>query len=136
MNVQFAIAGALALVAAAIHGGLGEAVVVTKLRTETLLPTRFGGPTMTKLMIRVTWHVATLAFLVIGAALEVCAPSGSPTACTGVGPVAAISFASYALLAMGLAIAANGPKAVRTMRRHPGPLIFVAIAVLAWSGSA
>jgi hypothetical protein len=134
MNLQFAIAGALALTAAAIHGGLGEAIVVSKLHTEGLFPTRFGGPKMTKLMIRVTWHVATLAFAVIGSAMAVCAPAGSTQTCTGVAQISAISFASFALLAFGLAFAAQGARAPKLLLRHPGPLVFVLVATLAWWG--
>lgn len=136
MNLPFAIAGALALVGAAIHGVAGEALVVTKLHTELLSPTPFGGPTMTKLMIRVTWHITTLAFVVIGSALTACVPAGASQACEGVGRMAAISYTSFALLAAGLA-ATHGPRALlRTLRRHPGPLVFVLVAVLAWRGSA
>ena len=134
MNLPFAVGGALALVGAFIHGIAGEAVVVTKLRTEVLSPSPFGGPTMTKLMIRVTWHITTLAFAVIGAALAACAPAGSSQACEGVGRMAAISYASFAALTFGLAMS-QGPRAsLRTVRRHPAPLVFVLVAVLAWLG--
>ncbi|MGH2793733.1 MAG: hypothetical protein ACRDKG_05465 [Actinomycetota bacterium] len=136
MNVPFAIAGALSLMAAAIHGGVGERLVVTKLRTEVLAPSRFGGPGMTKLMIRVTWHIATLAFLVIGSAMVACTPAGSSQSCRAVGHLAAISFGSFAVLAIGLAVAAQRARTPRTLLRHPGPLAFVAVACLAWWGSS
>jgi hypothetical protein len=136
MNVQFAVAGALALVGAAIHGVGGEALVVRKLHSEALAPTPFGGPRMTMLMIRVTWHITTLAFVVIGSALAVCAPAGRSRACAGAGRVGAFSYASFAALAIGLS-AAQGPRGLaRAMRRHPGPLVFVLVAALAWWGSA
>jgi hypothetical protein len=134
MNVQFAIAGALSLIAAAIHGGAGEALVVRKLHREALSPSRFGGPSMTMVMIRATWHITTLAFAVIGASLAVCAPGSPSQACAGIGRLAAIAFASFAVLAIGLGIAA-GPRWPRALMRHPGPLIFVLVAVLAWRGS-
>jgi hypothetical protein len=132
MNLPFAIAGALALVGALVHGGAGEALVVTKLRTEVLSPSPFGGPTMTKLMIRVTWHITTLAFAVIGSALAACAPAGSSQACEGVGRVAAISYASFAGLAVGIAV----KQRPRALLRHPAPVLFVVVAGLAWWGSA
>lgn len=135
MNLPFAIAGALALLGAAIHGVAGEALVVTKLHTKVLSPTPFGGPTMTKLMIRVTWHITTLAFVVIGSAMVACATAGSSQACGGVGRLAAISYASFATLAVGLG-ATQGPRdLLRTLRRHPAPLVFVLVAGLAWWGS-
>jgi hypothetical protein len=135
MNTQYAIAAALALVAAAIHGGVGEALVVSKLRHEVLSPTRFGGAVMTKLMIRVTWHITTLAFVVIGSALAVCSPAGPSNACVAAGRVASVSFASFFALAGGLAIAAQGRRVGKGMLRHPGPLVFALVAGLAWWGS-
>ncbi|MEA2435744.1 MAG: hypothetical protein QOF65_300, partial [Thermoleophilaceae bacterium] len=56
MNVPLVIAGSLAIVAAGVHGGAGEVLVIRKLSTETLAGSRFGGPRMTKTMIHVTWH--------------------------------------------------------------------------------
>lgn len=136
MNFPFAIAGALSLLAAAIHGGAGEVLVVRKLSTEALFPTRFGGPTFTKLMIRATWHITTLAFLVIGSAMIACAPAGSSQACGGVGRLTAIAFASFAALTIGL-VARRGPRAMlRALRRHPAPMVFVVVAVLAWCGAS
>jgi hypothetical protein len=130
MNVPFVVAGALALTGAAVHGILGERIVVTKLRTETLPSSRFGNARMTLLMIRATWHITTLAFFVMGSALIACSPVSSG-ACEGVGRVSAIAFASFFALTIGLA----APHVRRTVRRHPAPLIFLAVAVLAWVGA-
>ena len=135
MNVPFELAGVVALLAAVIHGGVGEAVVVSKLRTEALAPSRFGGPKMTMLMIRVTWHIATIAFAVIGTALAVCAPADPGGACAGVGRIAAISFTGFAGLAMGLGLAAGGRRFPSLLRRHPGPVALALVAALAWWGS-
>src|SRR3989442_11523629 len=109
MNLPFVIAGALALIGAVIHGAAGEALVVTKVRTETLSPTPFGGPVMTKLMIRVTWHITTIAFVVIGSAMVACAPSASSEACRGISRVAAISYTGFGALAGGLGATNKGP---------------------------
>lgn len=131
MNLPFFIAGLLALVGAAIHGGVGEAIVVSKLQTETLFPTRFGGPWMTKLMIRATWHITTLAFLVLGAGMLACVPADGSEACRGVGKVAAVAFGAFLLLTAGLSA-----RAIRRRQlRHPAPLVFAAVAILAWWGS-
>jgi hypothetical protein len=130
MNVPFVIAGVLAITGAAVHGILGERIVVTKLRTETLPSSRFGNAGMSLLMIRATWHITTLAFLVMGSALVACSPVPSG-ACEGIGRISAIAFASFFLLTIGLA----APHVRRTVRRHPAPLIFLAVAVLAWVGS-
>ncbi len=131
MNVPFAVAGALAITAAAIHGIAGERLVVTKLSLEGLPSTQFGSPRFTKLMIRATWHITTIAFVVTGSALAACVPNGSSQACEGIGRMSAIAYASFAALTIGLAV----PHVRRTVRRHPAPLIFVAIAVLSWWGT-
>ena len=68
MNVQLIAAGSLAVLAAAIHGGAGEVLVVRRLSPETLSASAFGGPRMTRAMIHVTWHVTTIAFLAVGMA--------------------------------------------------------------------
>ncbi len=136
MNLPFLIAGALALAGAAIHGMAGERLVVSKVRTEVLSPTPFGGPSMTKLMIRATWHITTIAFVVMGSAMAACAPAGPSETCRAVGHVAAISYASFAVLVVGLA-APQRPRALpRALLRHPAPLIFALVAALAWWGSA
>jgi hypothetical protein len=135
MNVPFAIAAALSLVAAAIHGSAGEALIVRKLRTETLSPTPFGGPVMTKLMIRVTWHIVTLAFLITGSAMALCSPAASSSACEGVGRMSAVSYGGFAMLTIGLGVVASGRRLPRMLLKHPGPLVFVAVAILAWRGS-
>ena len=135
MNLPFAIAAALSLFAAAVHGGAGEMLVVKKLRTDALSPTPFGGPSMTKLMIRVTWHITTITFVVIGAAMATCAPAGPSAACRSVGRLSAISYAGFAGLALALAARQGVTRVPRILLRHPGPLIFVLVAALAWWGS-
>lgn len=92
---------------------------------------------MTKLMIRVTWHITTLAFVVLGSAMAVCVPAGSSEACRGIGRIAAISYGGFAALAFGVVAASLGATRIpRTLYRHPGPLIFVLVAALAWWGQA
>src|SRR5215475_15538509 len=69
VNVPLIVAGSLANLGAAIHGVGGEVLVVRKLSPGMLPSSRFGGPRATKTMIHVTWHMTTLAFLTVGAAL-------------------------------------------------------------------
>ena len=136
MNVPFALAGVLALTGAAVHGIAGEKLVVTKLGTETLPSSPFGGSSFTKLMIRATWHITTIAFLVMGAALTACAPGASSEACRGIGRVTALAYSGFVALTIGLVarrfLARPGP---RTLPKHPAPLLFVMVAVLAWWGT-
>ena len=86
---------------------------------------------MTKSMIRVTWHITTIAFLVLGSAMAACAAAGSNRTCEGVGQVAAISYTGFAVLTIVLG-AQQLPKA---LLRHPAPLLFVSVAGFAWWGS-
>ncbi len=51
------------------HGVGGEVLVVRKLSPGTLPSSSLGGPRGTKLMIHVTWHTTTIAFLTVGLAL-------------------------------------------------------------------
>ncbi|MFY9588582.1 MAG: hypothetical protein WAT66_14150 [Actinomycetota bacterium] len=131
MNVPFLLAGVLALTAAAVHGIAGERIVVTKLRRETLPSSPFGGASFTMVMIRATWHITTIAFLVTGSALAACTPVASSGACDGIGRISSIAYAGFALLTIGLAM----PHLRRARLRHPAPLIFLLVAVLSWWGS-
>ena len=89
MNVQLISAGSLAVLAAAIHGGAGEVLVVRRLSPETLSASAFGGPSMTRAMIHVTWHVTTIAFLAVGIALLLSGSVLEGDAARAVGLVAA-----------------------------------------------
>jgi hypothetical protein len=132
MNVPFAVAGALALSGAAVHGIAGEKMVVTKLGAEILPSSPFGGSSFTKVMIRATWHITTIAFVVMGAGMTACAPGASSEACRGVGRVSALAYSGFAALTIGL----GAPRGPRALFRHPAPLLFVMVAVLAWRGTA
>jgi hypothetical protein len=132
VNVPFLVAAALALVGAAVHGGAGEALVVRKLAANVLPPSPFGGGAATKLMIRATWHMTTVAFAVLGLALAACAGSDAGATCKGVGRLAGLSFSGFALIAVGGAIA----RSPRSLVRHPAPVLFSTVAALAWWGSA
>jgi hypothetical protein len=126
---QFLAAGLLSLAAAAIHGGAGEALVLRKLFAGDLPSSRLGGPVATRVMIRVTWHIATLTFGVLGSALATCGFLGPGAGCQGVGFVAATLFTGF--LALAVVVALRRPGRIR----HPGPVVFLAVAALAWWGT-
>ena len=132
MNVPLLVAGPLALLGAAIHGGAGERLVLRKLFSGSLPSTHFGGHTATMTMIRVTWHIVTLTFLAFGSALEACGSLGQGHACRGIGVVAASCLTAY--LALAAAVVLQRPR--RSLFRHPGPIMFLAVAVLTWWGVA
>ncbi len=130
MNVPFVVAGALAVLAAAIHGTGGEIWILPKLFSGDLPSSRFGGPSATRAMIRFTWHAVSLTFLAFGAALATCGVVGPAGACQGVGILAANVFTAF--VALTFVVVFLRPRALFF---HPGPLVFVAVAALAWWGT-
>lgn len=132
MNGAYLAAGVVALLAAAIHGGLGETMVVRKIGAGALPRTRWGGGQTTLRFIRAAWHMVTTAFAAFGSALSMCAVRGQTDACTGVGVLAASSFAGFAGIAITGAVMRESPRA---LIRHPAPLFLSAVAMLAWLGS-
>jgi hypothetical protein len=128
--VPFLVAGAIAMLAAGIHGGVGESIVLRPLFSGDLPSSRFGGPSATRAMIRATWHIVTLTFLAFGSGLVTCGLVGPSDACTGIGVVAASSFTAFVVLTFWLALRRPG-----SFFFHPGPLAFLAVAGLAWWGT-
>jgi len=132
MNVPLIVAGSLAILGTAIHGVGGEVFVVRKLSPEVLPSNAFGGPRTTKLMIHVTWHLTTIAFLTVGFALLLSGAVLQGDAARGIGLVAAAASTGFAAIAMGLTAAyTHSP---RSLFRHPGPVLLTATAALAWWG--
>jgi len=133
MDVPLTIAGALGILAAAVHGGAGEVLVVRKLGAGTLPSSRFGGARMTKAMIHVTWHITTVAFLVGGCALLLAGTVLTGDAARALGLASAAAFTGFAALAVGLGGAYM--RSPRSLVRHPGPVALGATAALAWWGA-
>lgn len=133
MNVPLIVAGSLAILGAAIHGVGGEVFVVRRLSPGTLPSTRLGGPRMTKAMIHVTWHMTTVAFLTVGAALLLSGSVLHGDTARGIGLVAAGASTGFAALAVALGAAYT--RSPRSLFRHPGPAVLTATAALAWWGA-
>ena len=102
MNVPLVVAGSLAVLGAAIHGVGGEVLVVRKLSPQMLPSSPFGGPRATKTMIHVTWHMTTIAFLSVGAALLLSGAVLHGDTARGIGLVAAGASTGFAAIALGL----------------------------------
>ncbi len=134
MNEPLLAAGSLAILAAGIHGVGGELLVVRKLSPRALASSPFGGPGMTKAMIHVTWHIATIAFLTVGCALVLAGSVLHGDTARGIALVAAGASTGFAALAVGLGAAYM--RSPRAFFRHLGPVALTAIAVLAWWGIA
>jgi hypothetical protein len=133
VNVPLIVAGAIALLAAAVHGVGGEVLVVRKLSLGMLPSSPFGGPRMTRTMIHVTWHLATIAFLSVGSALLLSGSVLHGDTARGIALLAAGTFTGFAALALGLGAA--GTRSPRSLFRHPGPLALTLTAALAWWGA-
>ena len=133
MNVPLIVAGSLAILGAAIHGVGGEVLVVRKLSPQMLPSSPFGGPRATKTMIHVTWHMTTIAFLSVGAALLLSGAVLHGDTARGIGLVAAGASTGFAAIALGLGGAYR--QFPRSLLRHPGPLVLTATAALAWWGA-
>jgi hypothetical protein len=134
VNVPLIVAGVIALLGAAIHGGAGEVLVVRKLSPAMLPASRFGGPRTTKTMIHVTWHLTTVAFLTVGFALLLSGSVVDGDTARGVGLVAAGAATGLAVVTVGLGAAyAQSP---RSLLRHPAGALLIATAALAWWGVA
>jgi hypothetical protein len=131
MNVPLLVAGSLALLGAGIHGGAGEVLVVRRLSPGVLPSSPFGGPGMTKTMIRAAWHMTTVAFLAVGSALVLSGSILHGDTARGIGLIAAAESTGFAALALGGALA-RGPRA---LFRHPAPALLTCVAVLAWWGA-
>ena len=131
MNVPLIVAGSLAILGAAVHGVGGEVLVVRKLSPAMLPPTRFGGPKMTKTMIHVTWHITTIAFLTVGAALLLSGSLLHGDTARGIALVAAGASTGFAAIAVGV----GGAHSPRALSRHLGPAVLTATAALAWWGT-
>ncbi len=144
MNVALIVAGSLALLGAAIHGGAGELLVVRRLSPKQLPSTTFGGPLMTKAMIRASWHMATIVLLTVGFALVLSGSVLEGDIAHAIGLLAAAASTCIGVLVAGVGFdqwrhALASRESDRSELRsflHPGPAILIAIPVLAWIGIA
>ena len=133
VNFPLVTAGLLALVGTGIHGGAGEVLVVRKLSPGSLPPTALGGARMTKAMIHVSWHMATVGLLTAAAALLLSGAVLHGDTARAVGIVAAAACTGFAVIA--LVLGAVYMRSARSVLGHPGPPILVGITVLAWWGA-
>ena len=136
MNVELFVAGILSVVAAAIHGGVGDAIV-RRIDPSGLPSNAFGDPGVTWLLIRVTWHLMTATFAVIGIALIVVGLAPEADAARGVALLSGTLFSTYIIVAAVFVLRRYGVRGLRDqpkLLRHPGPAIFVATTALIWWG--
>jgi hypothetical protein len=133
VDIQLILAGSLAIAGAAIHGIGGELLVVRKLSPELLSASSFGGPRMTKAMIHATWHLTTTGFFAVGVALLLAGSLITGDEAHGIGLVAAGTSTGFAAVVLGLGAADT--KSLRSLLRHPAPVLLTVIAAIAWWGA-
>ncbi len=132
MNVPLLIAGSFGVLAAAVHGVIGELLVVRRISPRMLPRTQFGSPTMTQAMIRASWHLTTIGFLTVGIALLLSGSVLDGETARGIAVVAACASSGFAAVVVVAALA----RSPRTLLQHPAPAILTATAALAWWGVA
>jgi hypothetical protein len=128
----FLVAGCLALMGSAIHGGVGDAIV-RRIDDEKLPGNPFAGIS-TKLLIRVTWHFVTIAFFVLGVALVWIGVTPHGSEVRGVAYVAGACFFCWAVFTLTAGFRRGG--GLRAFRAHPGPIVFVLTVILIAWGTA
>ncbi|MFN2591104.1 MAG: hypothetical protein ABR518_10100 [Actinomycetota bacterium] len=126
------VAGSLALLGTAIHGVVGEFLVVRRLSPRMLPSSRFGGPGMTMAMIRASWHLTTIGFLTVGTTLIVAGSVVHGETARAIAFVAAGASSGFAAVVLGGALAQARP----SVFLHPAPALLTATAALAWWGVA
>jgi hypothetical protein len=89
---------------------------------------------MTRAMIHVSWHLVTVAFLTVGAAMVVAGTVVHGDVARGIALLAAVACTGFAAVVVGLG--AVDTRSPRSLYRHPGPLVLTATAALAWWGAA
>jgi hypothetical protein len=103
----------LAVLLAAAHSFLGERYILIRLFRRDDLPRLFGGTEFTTRTLRFAWHLTSVAW--IGLAAAVAAP----------GRVAEIAAATFAISGLAALAGSRG--------RHLAWIVFLAIAALAWA---
>lgn len=118
-------AALLALGVAVAHSWLGERYLLRRLFRRTDLPKLFGSDHFTRRTLRFAWHVTSVAWIGFAAILAALAaiPAGTDPRRAILGTVAA-TFLAHAAIAGG---ASRG--------RHLSWIVFLGIAVLAWSAA-
>jgi len=80
-------------------------------------------------MIHATWHMTTIAFLTVAAALLLAGSVLDGDAAQGIGLLAAGACTGFAAVAAGMG---SSP---RSLLHHPAPAVLTATAALAWWGA-
>ena len=83
-------------------------------------------------MVQVTWHLVTVAFLAVGAALLLAGTALDGDAAEALALFGAAATTGFALVVLALGGATPAPRA---LVRHPAPGLLTTAAALAWWGA-
>jgi hypothetical protein len=121
-------AGGIGLAGAAFHGIVGDRIVRRR-------PTQQGvvaGATMDgRFLVRVSWHLVTIAFAVVGTALVLAGARPGWSGSTGVTVLAGALFSGWAAFMLAASYHRGG---LRGWLAHPAPIAFAVSSALAWWG--
>ena len=131
MNWALIAAGSLSLAGSVIHGAVGDRII-RRIDDASLPGNPFKGLS-SKILIRVTWHFVTIAFLVLGIALVVAGTKPDVTAASGIAYVAGAAFACWSIFALVVGVRRGG---IRVFKSHPGPVLFLlTTGLISWGAT-
>ena len=131
MNWTLVAAGAVMLVGTVVHFVFGDEALRKIVRLE-LPANRFGGPADTKVALRISWHLGTIAFAVLGAWLLATGLQPDAAFALGVTYFSGTLLSCYALIAVTARIYMYG---LASFYKNPGPIILGTASILVWWGS-
>jgi hypothetical protein len=131
MDVGLGIAGLLCVAMGLGHMTIGLRWVLPGIDAATLPATPFGSRSMTRAMIRITWHVVTIFATGVGSILLTLAWDPEPSART-------LLLRGFAAMWLGATLMAAfvTRSAWRQVPRLPVPLLWMVVAALCWRAAA
>ena len=106
-----------------MHSVLGERYILMRLFRRDNLPRLFGSDAFTKRTLRFAWHLTTVVWLGV-AVLLVRLAGAPPPGVPEIGATLAVTAGASALVAL-----------VGSRARHPAWIVFLVVALLAWTGT-
>ena len=123
VKASLLIAAALLLLLGLVHSVLGERYILMRLFRRDNLPRLFGSDGFTKRTLRFAWHLTTVVWLGV-AVLLVRLAGAPPPGVPEIGATLAVTAGASGLVAL-----------VGSRARHPAWIVFLVVALLAWTGT-
>lgn len=129
MNASLLAAAALILTLGAVHSGLGERFVLGRLDRESLPRTFLGNGSATLDLLVASWHLLTVVWMVLAAALVWAASAPlDPRSQAAAQLVATV----FACMSGAIVFFCLGRKPIMLVK-HPAWLAFAGVAALIWT---